>query len=63
MCNFCHSFEFSCGNLLKVDVPCTTDNDNDSDSGNNGAEVLRRPKGKTLLEKRPKGNVFLLQDF
>ena len=63
MCNFCHYFEFSCDNLLKIDVPYTTDNDDDSDSGNDGAKVLRRPKGKTLLGKCQKGNVFPLQAF
>ena len=39
------------------------DDDDDSDSGNDGDEELRKPKRKTLLGKRRKGNIFLLQDF
>ena len=56
MCKFCHSVEFSCGKFLKIYVPCITDNDDDNDSKNDGAEVSRRPKWKTLLGKRQKGN-------
>ena len=44
-------------------VYLTDDDDDDSDSGNDDDEELREPKRKTLLGKRQKGSVFLLQDF